>query len=66
LRSQFATSNISRGGRRSLPGAFNKHGAIIAATVLNSKQAVEMGVLVVRVFVGSRQMLAGERFSPTK
>ncbi len=32
LRSQFATSNIGRGGRRSLPYAFTEHGAIMAAT----------------------------------
>jgi hypothetical protein len=37
LRSQFATSNIGRGGRRSLPYAFTEHGAIMAATVLNSE-----------------------------
>ena len=40
LRSQFATSKIGRGGRRSLPYAFTEHGAIMAATVLNSGQAV--------------------------
>ena len=36
LRLQFATSNKKRGGRRSLPYAFTEHGAIMAATVLNS------------------------------
>ena len=58
LRSQFATSKIGRGGRRSLPYAFTEHGAIMAATVLNSNQAVEMSVFVVRAFVRLRQMLA--------
>jgi hypothetical protein len=58
LRSQFATSNIGRGGRRSLPFAFNEHGAIMAATVLNSKRAVEMSVFVVRAFVRLRKMLS--------
>jgi ORF6N domain len=61
LRSQFATSNIGRGGRRSLPYAFTEHGAIMAATVLNSKQAVEMSVFVVRAFVRLREMLAANR-----
>ena len=61
LRSQFATSNIGRGGRRSLPYAFTEHGAIMAATVLNSEQAVEMSVFVVRAFVRLRQMLAANR-----
>jgi ORF6N domain len=61
LRSQFATSNIGRGGRRSLPYAFTEHGAIMAATVLNSEQAVEMSVYVVRAFVRLREMLAANR-----
>jgi len=65
LRSQFATSNIGRGGRRSLPYAFTEHGAIMAATVLNSEQAVEMSVYVVRAFIffrswqGDHRELAG-------
>lgn len=61
LRSQFATSNIGRGGRRSLPYAFTEHGAIMAATVLNSEQAVEMSVFVVRAFVRLRKMLAEDK-----
>ncbi len=61
LRSQFATSNIGRGGRRSLPHAFTEHGAIMAATVLNSEQAVEMSVYVVRAFVRLREALAANR-----
>ena len=61
LRSQFATSNLGRGGRRSLPYAFTEHGAIMAATVLNSEQAVEMSVFVVRAFVRLRQALAANR-----
>src|SRR6202142_4773877 len=58
LRLQFATSIKGRGGRRSLPCAFTEHGAIMAATVLNSERAVEMSVLVVRAFVRLRAMLA--------
>ncbi len=58
LRSQFATSKIGRGGRRSRPDAFTDHGASMAATVLNSEQAVQMSVFVVRAFVRLRQMLA--------
>ena len=57
LRLQFATSRRKHGGRRSLPYAFTEHGAIMAATVLNSDQAVEMSVFVVRAFVRLRQML---------
>jgi hypothetical protein len=61
LKSQFETSNIGRGGRRSLPYAFTEHGAIMAATVLNSEQAVEMSVFVVRAFVRLREMLAANK-----
>lgn len=55
LRSQIATSNVGRGGRRYLPNAFTEHGAIMAATVLNSKRAIEMSIFVVRAFVQMRQ-----------
>jgi phage regulator Rha-like protein len=58
LRSQIVTSNSARGGRRYLPHAFTEHGAIMAATVLNSKRAIEMSLFVVRAFVQMRQVLA--------
>ena len=61
LRSQFATSNTGRGGRRYLPFCFTEHGAIMAATVLNSARAVEMSVFVVRAFVHIREVLSGHR-----
>ena len=55
LRSQFATSNAGRGGRRYFPYAFTEHGAMMAAMVLNSPRAVEVSVYVVRAFVRLRQ-----------
>ena len=57
LRSQIVTSNSARGGRRYLPHAFTEHGAIMAATVLNSKRAIEMSLFVVRAFVNMRDAL---------
>jgi len=57
LRSQNATSSSAHGGRRYLPHAFTEHGAIMAATVLNSKRAIEMSIFVVRAFVQMRQAL---------
>lgn len=59
LKSQFATS--SWGGRRKRPIAFTEHGAIMAATVLNSPRAVEMTIYVVRAFVQLRDLLASNR-----
>lgn len=59
LRSQFATLKGGRGQHRKyLPYAFTEHGAIMAATILNSARAVEMSVYVVRAFVRLRQVLA--------
>jgi hypothetical protein len=62
LRSQFVISKrIGRGGRSYAPYAFTEHGAIMAATVLNSARAIEMAVYVVRAFVRVREMLAAHR-----
>ena len=61
LRSQLVTSKQGRGGRRYAPYAFTEHGAIMAATVLNSERAVQMSVFVVRAFVRLREMLATNR-----
>ncbi len=61
LRSQFATSNEGRGGRRHKPYAFTEHGAIMAASVLNSPQAVRTSIFVVRAFVRLRQVLASNQ-----
>jgi hypothetical protein len=58
LRSQLATSNSKRGGRRYLPYAFTEHGALMAASVLNSERADEMSIFVVRAFVRMREELA--------
>jgi hypothetical protein len=61
LRSQIVISKKGRGGRRYRPFAFTEHGAIMAATVLNSERAVQMSVFVVRAFVRLREMLATNR-----
>jgi phage regulator Rha-like protein len=56
LRSQFATLKPGRGQHRKyLPYVFTEHGAIMAAMVLSSPQAVEVSVYVVRAFVRLRE-----------
>lgn len=58
---QFATSSLvapAHGGTRKPPRMFTEHGAIMAATVLNSPRAVQMSVYVVRAFVKLREALA--------
>ena len=61
LRSQFVTSSSGHGGRRYLPNAFTEHGAIMAASVLNSERADEMSIFVVRAFVRMREALASNQ-----
>ncbi len=61
LRSQTVTSKRGRGGRRYLPHAFTEHGAIMAASVLNSKRAIEMSIFVVRAFVQMREALVANQ-----
>lgn len=56
-RSQIAT--LKRGQNiKYLPRVFTEHGAIMAASVLNSPRAVQMSVFVVRAFVKMREILA--------
>jgi hypothetical protein len=42
---------------KSMPYAFSEHGAIMAAMVLNSPEAVKMSVFVVRAFMQMREQL---------
>jgi len=57
LRSQNATLKRGR-HRKYLPRVFTEHGALMAANVLNSPQAVEMSVFVVRAFVRMRTIFS--------
>ena len=60
LRSQFVILKTGRGRHRKfLPVAFTEHGAVMAATILNSPQAVQMSILVVRAFIAIRASLHG-------
>lgn len=43
---------------KTLPYAFTEHGSIMAASVLNSKRAVQVSVYIVRAFVKIRRMIA--------
>jgi len=61
LRSQFVTSNIGRGGRRYLPYAFTEHGVTMLSSVLNSDRAVSISIVIVRVFIKIREILASNK-----
>ena len=44
-----------------LPFAVTEHGAIMAATVLNSRVAIETSILVVRAFIHAREIISEHR-----
>src|SRR5690349_6259976 len=44
-----------------LPNAFTEHGALMAASVLNTPRAVEVSVYVVRAFVKLREVVAAHQ-----
>ena len=45
---------------KTLPYAFTEHGALMAANVLNSPEAVKMSVYVVRAFIKQRELLMAQ------
>lgn len=55
LKSQIATS--SWGGARKLPFAFTEHGILMLSSVLNSEQAIQTNIRIMRIFAKARQML---------
>lgn len=62
LRSHFATLKQGRGyHRKYLPYAFTEHGALMAASILNTPRAVEVSLYVVRAFVKLREMIASHK-----
>lgn len=61
-RSHFVMSNPNaKMGLRRAPFAFTEHGALMAATVLNSPRAVKTSLHVVRAFVHLREFLASHK-----
>ncbi|MBA4337052.1 DNA-binding protein [bacterium] len=68
LRSQIVTSSLisqtvisNRGGRRKMPFAFTEHGAVMLASVLKSKRAIQMSIEVVKAFVQLRHAVYSQK-----
>ena len=57
LRSQFATSNKGRGGRRYPPFVFTEQGVAMLSSVLNSERAIKVNVGIMRAFVRLRELI---------
>ena len=55
LRSQIATSNIQRGGRRYMPYVFTEQGVAMLSSVLNSEKAIQINIQIIDTFVKIRK-----------
>ena len=55
LRFQFETSRW--GGSRYLPYVFTEHGIAMLSSILNSKRAIQVNILIMRAFTKLRDML---------
>ena len=58
LRSHFATSSRGWGGRRHAVRAFTEQGVAMLSSVINSEQAIQVNIGIMRAFVRLRQYLA--------
>lgn len=59
LRSQTVTLDKGRGRySKYAPLAFTEHGVAMISSVLNSKRAIQMNIVIIRAFVKLRELLA--------
>ncbi|HPS51892.1 MAG TPA: ORF6N domain-containing protein [Bacteroidales bacterium] len=56
-RSQIVTSKSERMGIRRPPHCFTEQGVAMLSSVLNSEQAIEANIRIIRIFTRMRQML---------
>ena len=56
-RSQFATSKSDIMGLRRPPFVFTEHGVLMLSSVINSKQAIQVNIQIMRIFTKMREML---------
>lgn len=57
LKSQFAITNVGRGGRRTPPYAFTEQGVAMLSSVLNSERAIQVNITIMNTFVNMRELL---------
>lgn len=60
-RSQFVTSNADKMGLRYAPFAFTEHGVLMLSSILNSPQAIQVNIQIVRIFTRLRKLLDNHR-----
>jgi phage regulator Rha-like protein len=57
-RSQSVTSKSDKKGLRYKPFCFTEHGVLMLSSILNSQQAIQVNIQVIRIFTRLRQMLS--------
>ena len=60
LKSQIVISSSEHGGRRALPAVFTENGVAMLSSVLNSKRAIKVNILIMRTFTNLRKFLTLE------
>ena len=60
-RSQIVTSNADKMGLRRPPYAFTDYGILMLSSVLRSKRAIQVNIVIMRVFVKFREMLSARK-----
>jgi phage regulator Rha-like protein len=62
LRFQIGTSNREgRGGRRYLPFVFTEQGVAMLSSVLTSKRAIRVNILIIKTFTRLRELIASNK-----
>lgn len=59
--SQLAISSLTRLNKAYRPWSFTEHGALMAANILRSEDAVHMSIYVVRAFIKQREQLTANQ-----
>ncbi|MBC7427259.1 MAG: ORF6N domain-containing protein [Bacteriovorax sp.] len=60
LKSQIATSKTGSGGKQKQPLVFTENGVAMLSGVLNSKQAIQVNIAIMRTFTKLRSFLSME------
>lgn len=61
LKSQIGTSKVGRGGKQKLPLGFTENGVAMLSSVLRSSQAIQVNIVIMRIFIGLRSYVMMEQ-----
>jgi len=61
LKSQIVTSKVGSGGKQKQPTVFTENGVAMLSGILNSDQAIEVNIAIMRIFTKLRSFLMLEK-----